>query len=60
MVTFQPFPGLLHFVCLSQRKVSKILLNSMDNVQSALLNGKKVGQEPAIIKSPEISVYANR
>ncbi|XP_014030757.1 polycystic kidney disease protein 1-like 2 [Salmo salar] len=44
----------------TQRKVSKILLNSMDNVQSALLNGKKVGQEPAIIKSPEISVYANR
>ncbi|XP_045069761.1 polycystic kidney disease protein 1-like 2, partial [Coregonus clupeaformis] len=44
----------------TQRKVSKILLNSMDNVQSALLNGKKVGQEPTIIKSPEISVYANR
>ncbi|XP_024275138.1 polycystic kidney disease protein 1-like 2 [Oncorhynchus tshawytscha] len=44
----------------TQRKVSKTLLNSMDNVQSALLNGKKVGQEPAIIKSPEISVYANR
>nr|XP_046201462.1 polycystic kidney disease protein 1-like 2 [Oncorhynchus gorbuscha] len=44
----------------TQRKVSKTILNSMDNVQSALLNGKKVGQEPAIIKSPEISVYANR
>uniref|UniRef100_A0A8C7UXI6 Polycystic kidney disease 1 like 2a n=1 Tax=Oncorhynchus mykiss TaxID=8022 RepID=A0A8C7UXI6_ONCMY len=38
----------------TQRKVSKTLLNSMDNVQSALLNGKKVGQEPAIIK---ITVY---
>lgn len=33
------FSGLLHFVCLSRRKVSKILINSMDNMQSALLNG---------------------
>uniref|UniRef100_A0A6Q2XFJ3 Polycystic kidney disease 1 like 2a n=1 Tax=Esox lucius TaxID=8010 RepID=A0A6Q2XFJ3_ESOLU len=39
----------------TQRKVSKILLSSLDNVQSALLNGKMVGQEPSIIKSSEIS-----
>ncbi|XP_028980855.2 polycystic kidney disease protein 1-like 2 [Esox lucius] len=44
----------------TQRKVSKILLSSLDNVQSALLNGKMVGQEPSIIKSSEISVYASR
>ncbi|KAJ7986101.1 hypothetical protein DPEC_G00347310 [Dallia pectoralis] len=44
----------------TQRKVSKILLNSLDNVQSALLNGKMVGEGPVVIKCPEISVYANR
>ncbi|KAL1007239.1 hypothetical protein UPYG_G00083860 [Umbra pygmaea] len=44
----------------TQRIVTKILLKSMDNVQSALLNGKLVGEEPVIIKSSEISLFASR
>lgn len=43
-----------------QKKVSDSLLTGISNVQSALLNNKKLNGDPAIIDSGQISVYANR
>ncbi|XP_051235467.1 polycystic kidney disease protein 1-like 2 isoform X2 [Dicentrarchus labrax] len=42
------------------KKVSDFLLTGINNVQSALLNNKKLNGEPAIIDSGHISVYVNR
>ncbi|XP_042187044.1 polycystic kidney disease protein 1-like 2 [Oncorhynchus tshawytscha] len=47
-------------VCLSQREVSDLLLKGMDNVQSALLNWKKVDEAPVIVNSSQITVFVNR
>ncbi|GAA6233697.1 polycystic kidney disease protein 1-like 2 isoform X1 [Lates japonicus] len=44
----------------SNRKVSDFLLTGINNVQSALLNNKKLNGDPAIIDSGQISVYVNR
>ncbi|XP_047436040.1 polycystic kidney disease protein 1-like 2 isoform X3 [Mugil cephalus] len=44
----------------SNKKVSDLLLAGIDNVQSALLNNKRLNGEPAIIDSGQISVYVNR
>ncbi|XP_023129023.3 polycystic kidney disease protein 1-like 2 isoform X1 [Amphiprion ocellaris] len=44
----------------SNKKVSDFLLTGMNNVQSALLNNRKLNGEPAIIDSGQISVYVNR
>ncbi|XP_040019356.2 polycystin-1-like protein 2 [Gasterosteus aculeatus] len=44
----------------SNKKVSDSLLTGISNVQSALLNNKKLNGDPAIIDSGQISVYANR
>ncbi|XP_030620641.1 polycystic kidney disease protein 1-like 2 isoform X2 [Chanos chanos] len=43
-----------------QNEISAFLLDSMENVQNALLAGKKPNQEPAVLNTPEISVYVNR
>ncbi|XP_078114747.1 polycystin-1-like protein 2 [Sander vitreus] len=44
----------------SNEKVSDFLLTGISNVQSALLNNKKLDGDPAIIDSAQISVYVNR
>ncbi|CAJ1049631.1 polycystic kidney disease protein 1-like 2 [Xyrichtys novacula] len=44
----------------TNKKVSDFLLTGINNVQSALLNNKKLDGEPAIIDSGHISVYVNR
>ncbi|XP_019954244.2 polycystin-1-like protein 2 isoform X2 [Paralichthys olivaceus] len=44
----------------SNKKVSDFLLTGITNVQSALLNNKKMDGAPAIIDSGQISVYVNR
>ncbi|XP_071766137.2 polycystin-1-like protein 2 [Centroberyx gerrardi] len=44
----------------SNKKVSDFLLTGMSNVQSALLNGKTLNGDPAIINTGQISVYVNR
>ncbi|KAK2854028.1 hypothetical protein Q5P01_006689 [Channa striata] len=44
----------------SNKKVSDFLLTGINNVQSALLNNKKLNGEPAIIDSDQITVYVNR
>ncbi|KAM3625915.1 uncharacterized protein V6R79_019756 [Siganus canaliculatus] len=44
----------------ANKKVSDSLLTGITNVQSALLNNKKLNGEPAIIDSGQISVYVNR
>ncbi|KAM9366988.1 polycystin-1-like protein 2 [Symphorus nematophorus] len=44
----------------SNRKVSNSLLTGINNVQSALLNNRKLNGDPAIIDSGQISVYVNR
>ncbi|XP_041725488.2 polycystic kidney disease protein 1-like 2 [Coregonus clupeaformis] len=44
----------------SNREVSDLLLKGMDNVQSALLNGKKVDEAPVIVNSSQITVFVNR
>ncbi|XP_075966222.1 polycystin-1-like protein 2 [Anarhichas minor] len=44
----------------SNKKVSDFLLTGISNVQSALLNNKKLNGDPAIINSGHISVYVNR
>ncbi|XP_059209203.1 polycystin-1-like protein 2 [Centropristis striata] len=44
----------------SNKKVSDFLLTGINNVQSALLNNKKLNGVPAIIDSGQISVYVNR
>uniref|UniRef100_A0AAR2JZ86 Polycystic kidney disease 1 like 2a n=1 Tax=Pygocentrus nattereri TaxID=42514 RepID=A0AAR2JZ86_PYGNA len=41
-------------------KISKLLLNAADSIQSALLAGKRTNQEPIIISTAQISVYVNR
>uniref|UniRef100_A0A8C7X6U9 Polycystic kidney disease 1 like 2a n=1 Tax=Oryzias sinensis TaxID=183150 RepID=A0A8C7X6U9_9TELE len=43
-----------------QRKVSDSLLTGIKNIQSALLNNRKMNGQPAIIDSGQISVYVNR
>ncbi|KAF5905100.1 polycystic kidney disease protein 1-like 2 [Clarias magur] len=43
-----------------QEIISENLLNAADNVQSALLAGVSVDQEPIIVSTSEISVYVNR
>ncbi|XP_029354326.1 polycystic kidney disease protein 1-like 2 [Echeneis naucrates] len=43
-----------------QKKVSEFLLTGINNVQSALLNNKKLNGEAAIIDSGQISIYVNR
>ncbi|KAM7406118.1 hypothetical protein PAMP_000517 [Pampus punctatissimus] len=47
-------------ICISQKKVSDLLLTGINNVQSALLNNKKLNGGPDIIDSGHISVYVNR
>uniref|UniRef100_A0A3Q1B684 Polycystic kidney disease 1 like 2a n=1 Tax=Amphiprion ocellaris TaxID=80972 RepID=A0A3Q1B684_AMPOC len=49
-----------YVMCSPQKKVSDFLLTGMNNVQSALLNNRKLNGEPAIIDSGQISVYVNR
>ncbi|XP_042342348.1 polycystic kidney disease protein 1-like 2 [Plectropomus leopardus] len=44
----------------SDKKVSDFLLTGISNIQSALLNNKKLNGDPAIIDSGQISVYVNR
>ncbi|XP_040894682.1 polycystic kidney disease protein 1-like 2 [Toxotes jaculatrix] len=44
----------------SNKNVSDFLLTGINNVQSALLNNKKMNGDPAIIDSGQISVYVNR
>ncbi|XP_041634961.1 polycystic kidney disease protein 1-like 2 [Cheilinus undulatus] len=44
----------------TKKKVSDFLLTGINNVQSALLNNRKLNGEPAIIDSGHISVYVNR
>ncbi|XP_026176225.1 polycystic kidney disease protein 1-like 2 [Mastacembelus armatus] len=44
----------------SNKKVSEFLLTGINNVQSALLNNKKLNGDPDIIDSGQISVYVNR
>uniref|UniRef100_A0A665ST47 Polycystic kidney disease 1 like 2a n=1 Tax=Echeneis naucrates TaxID=173247 RepID=A0A665ST47_ECHNA len=44
----------------SNKKVSEFLLTGINNVQSALLNNKKLNGEAAIIDSGQISIYVNR
>ncbi|XP_055755421.1 polycystic kidney disease protein 1-like 2 [Salvelinus fontinalis] len=44
----------------SNREVSDLLLKGMDNVQSALLNWKKVDEAPVIVNSSQITVFVNR
>lgn len=43
-----------------QKEISSHLLNTVDNVQSALLAGKKVNQEPIILRSSVFGLYVNR
>ncbi|XP_016102995.1 polycystic kidney disease protein 1-like 2 [Sinocyclocheilus grahami] len=43
-----------------QNEISSHLLNTVDNVQSALLAGKKVNQEPIILSSSVFGLYVNR
>ncbi|XP_067314223.1 polycystin-1-like protein 2 isoform X2 [Pseudorasbora parva] len=43
-----------------QNEISSHLLNTVDNVQSALLAGKKVNQEPTILRTSVIGLYVNR
>ena len=43
-----------------QKDISDILLTGMNNVQSALLNGKEMNEGPVIISSAHISLYVNR
>ncbi|XP_053722204.1 polycystic kidney disease protein 1-like 2 [Synchiropus splendidus] len=44
----------------ANEKVSNSLLTGINNVQSALLNNKRLNGEPIIIDSGQISVYVNR
>ncbi|XP_024909306.1 polycystic kidney disease protein 1-like 2 [Cynoglossus semilaevis] len=44
----------------SNKKISDLLLTGINNVQSALLNNKKLDEGPAIIESGQITVYVNR
>ncbi|XP_069030569.1 polycystin-1-like protein 2 [Embiotoca jacksoni] len=44
----------------SNKRVSDFLLTGINNVQSALLNNRKLNGEPTIIDSGQISVYVNR
>ncbi|XP_034046435.1 polycystic kidney disease protein 1-like 2 [Thalassophryne amazonica] len=44
----------------SNKKVSDFLFTGINNVQSALLNGRAMNGDPAIIDSGQISVYVNR
>ncbi|KAJ8340113.1 hypothetical protein SKAU_G00347460 [Synaphobranchus kaupii] len=44
----------------NKREISSVLLNTMDNVQSALLAGKSANKEPIVFISPKIAVYVNR
>ncbi|XP_020344471.2 polycystic kidney disease protein 1-like 2 [Oncorhynchus kisutch] len=44
----------------TKREVSDLLLKGMDNVQSALLNWKKVDEDPVIVNSSQITVFVNR
>ncbi|XP_067257323.1 polycystin-1-like protein 2 [Chanodichthys erythropterus] len=43
-----------------QNEISSHLLNTVDNVQSALLAGKKVNQEPIILSTSVFGLYVNR
>lgn len=49
-----------NIICFPQKKVSDFLLIGIKNVQSALLNNKKLNGDPAIIDSGQISLYVNR
>ncbi|XP_064194078.1 polycystin-1-like protein 2 [Anguilla rostrata] len=44
----------------NKREISGVLLNTIDHVQSALLDGTSTGEEPIVYSSPEITVYVNR
>ncbi|KAJ8417701.1 hypothetical protein AAFF_G00225440 [Aldrovandia affinis] len=44
----------------NKREISSVLLDTMDNVQSALLAGRSLNQEPDIFSSPKVTVYVNR
>uniref|UniRef100_A0A6Q2YTG2 Polycystic kidney disease 1 like 2a n=1 Tax=Esox lucius TaxID=8010 RepID=A0A6Q2YTG2_ESOLU len=46
--------NILNVFCLSQKEVSQLLFMSMDNVQSALLKGRKVDEAPVIVSSAQI------
>ncbi|KAK3533669.1 hypothetical protein QTP70_024018, partial [Hemibagrus guttatus] len=43
-----------------QEIISENVLNAANNVQSALLAGARIDQEPIIVSTSEISVYVNR
>ncbi|XP_051994643.1 polycystic kidney disease protein 1-like 2 [Xyrauchen texanus] len=43
-----------------QSEISSHLLNSVGNVQSALLAGKEVNQEPTILSTSVVGLYVNR
>ncbi|XP_077057765.1 polycystin-1-like protein 2 [Siphateles boraxobius] len=43
-----------------QNEISSHLLNTVDNVQSALLAGKKVNQQPTILSTTVFGLYVNR
>ncbi|XP_041917756.1 polycystic kidney disease protein 1-like 2 isoform X1 [Alosa sapidissima] len=43
-----------------QNEISEHLLSAVDNVQSALLVGKKTSHGPTVITTPQISLYVNR
>ncbi|KPP63740.1 hypothetical protein Z043_117975, partial [Scleropages formosus] len=42
------------------RKISSSLLSAVDNVQSALLAGLGIDQEPVVLKTPEINISVNK
>uniref|UniRef100_A0A3Q3SX52 Polycystin 1 like 2 n=1 Tax=Mastacembelus armatus TaxID=205130 RepID=A0A3Q3SX52_9TELE len=52
--------SLKHANMFDVKKVSEFLLTGINNVQSALLNNKKLNGDPDIIDSGQISVYVNR
>lgn len=57
---FSVAPNKYALMCYPQKKVSDFLLTGINNIQTALLNNKKVDGQPAIIDSGQISVYVNR
>uniref|UniRef100_A0AAQ4Q994 Polycystic kidney disease 1 like 2a n=1 Tax=Gasterosteus aculeatus aculeatus TaxID=481459 RepID=A0AAQ4Q994_GASAC len=54
---FQIYSIMYHIMYSPQKKVSDSLLTGISNVQSALLNNKKLNGDPAIIDSGQISVF---
>ncbi|KAJ8247277.1 hypothetical protein GJAV_G00244460 [Gymnothorax javanicus] len=44
----------------NQREISSVLINTMGNVQSALLAGRSTNEEPIVYSSNTITVYVDR